>query len=273
MKTLIKKIVGKRGSQVVRRMLRLRHAKYLRAGRCNVCGKPTVFVGIHAFTLTQKKERNDLACARCGAIARNRAMAAAILDLYGGGAKSLRQLRKSAAFARLSVYNAGSVGALHDALAGLPGYVCSEYFPGVPAGSFRDGTRCEDLQALSFADATFDLALSEDVMEHVRRPKTALQEVRRVLKPGGYCVFTVPIYGAETVVRVDTTTDVDVDLLPRLYHSDALRKDGVLAYHDFGRDIVELCASQGFEARLVEYEARKDDWACADVVVAKKVAG
>lgn len=49
-----------------------------------------------------------------------------------------------------------------------------------------------DLTALPFADASFDLAFSIYVMEHIRDPKRFAQEVARVLKPGGRYLSLTP---------------------------------------------------------------------------------
>jgi SAM-dependent methyltransferase len=45
---------------------------------------------------------------------------------------------------------------------------------------------------LPFPDASFDLALSDYVIEHVERPIRFLSEARRVLKPGGAYLFRTP---------------------------------------------------------------------------------
>lgn len=44
---------------------------------------------------------------------------------------------------------------------------------------------------LPFADASFDLAISWDVVEHVQNPAQLLAELARVLKPGGRVLLTV----------------------------------------------------------------------------------
>lgn len=47
-----------------------------------------------------------------------------------------------------------------------------------------------DMNAI--ADESFDCVIACDVLEHVPDHIGAIREVYRVLKPGGYCVFTVP---------------------------------------------------------------------------------
>ena len=49
---------------------------------------------------------------------------------------------------------------------------------------------------LPFGDATFDLIVSFQVLEHTQIPEMVLQETVRVLKPGGYIHFVVPNYNS-----------------------------------------------------------------------------
>lgn len=48
------------------------------------------------------------------------------------------------------------------------------------------------LDALPFADGTFDLVVMKHVLEHTPQPQTALGEVHRVLRLGGAVVIAVP---------------------------------------------------------------------------------
>lgn len=45
---------------------------------------------------------------------------------------------------------------------------------------------------LSYPDAAFDLLVSCEVIEHVGKPERMVQEIARVLRPGGYAVMTFP---------------------------------------------------------------------------------
>lgn len=49
-------------------------------------------------------------------------------------------------------------------------------------------------EALAFDDCSFDVVLSNDVLEHVTSPPKVLEESCRVLKPGGLVVFNIPNY-------------------------------------------------------------------------------
>ena len=156
--------------------------------------------------------------------------------------------------AGLKIYEAQSDGAIHSVLRRFPGYVCSEYFDEVPAGEMGpSGIRCEDLQALSFADETFDLVITQDVLEHVREPYRALGEIRRVLKPGGYHLFTVPLNMSrmDTIPLVDVSSKEDRFPAPAVYHRDSIRLEGTLVYNDFGMDLLTTIDSQGMETRTV----------------------
>jgi SAM-dependent methyltransferase len=56
--------------------------------------------------------------------------------------------------------------------------------------------------ALPLPDASFDLVLCAETLEHVRDVQLLLSEARRVLRPGGRLALTVPAHGRLTGVKV-----------------------------------------------------------------------
>jgi SAM-dependent methyltransferase len=51
-----------------------------------------------------------------------------------------------------------------------------------------------DICGMPFSDASFDVVLATDVIEHVEDDQLALTELVRVLKPGGLAIITVPAF-------------------------------------------------------------------------------
>ena len=61
------------------------------------------------------------------------------------------------------------------------------------------GTVRSDGHNLPFHNATFDRIIASEVMEHVRDDITAMNEMARVLRPGGTIAVTVPAFGPERI--------------------------------------------------------------------------
>ena len=57
-----------------------------------------------------------------------------------------------------------------------------------------EGVQVGEVEALPFEDASFDLILATDVLEHVEDDLVALREMRRVAASGGHLLATVPAY-------------------------------------------------------------------------------
>lgn len=231
------------------------------AGRCNICGARTRFAYMDPALF-----RESLLCGSCRATSRYRSIARGLLiafeRLAGVRASSLASLPRRAA-RRLAVYdtqvpfdNGASAYPIPWRLEALPwiDLSLSTYRGADPEGApLAARTTNQNLERLTFPDASFDVVVTSDVMEHVRLDDRAHREIRRVLRPGGYYVFTVPHFrDRETLVRVRIVDPADPtqdeELLPREYHGDANSEDGrALAYRGYGTDLDETLARLGFE--------------------------
>jgi SAM-dependent methyltransferase len=56
-----------------------------------------------------------------------------------------------------------------------------------------------DLLALPFPDASFDVVMASEVLEHIPADELAMAEIARVVRPGGRVAVTVPRYWPERV--------------------------------------------------------------------------
>jgi 2-polyprenyl-3-methyl-5-hydroxy-6-metoxy-1,4-benzoquinol methylase len=152
----------------------------------------------------------------------------------------------------LRIYETQAGGPIHGVLKGYDGYVCSEFSRTNPVFPFEETrVRSENLEALSFGDNSFDVVISQDVFEHLHDPEAGFLEVRRVLKPGGVHIFTVPLHqGRLTRRRVEDAGGTERFLLPPVYHGDALRRRSSLVYTDFGDDLPERLEALGLPTRV-----------------------
>ncbi|WP_439594862.1 methyltransferase domain-containing protein [Falsiroseomonas sp.] len=218
--------------------------------RCTVCGSARL-TPIEGADL-----RESIRCTSCFALGRSQAVARVLLDRFGqGGEESLAELRRGEPALRL--HELGFVGGIAETLRGWGGYSSSEYFDDVPPGQTGpQGVRCEDVTRLTFADESFDIVLSQDVMEHVPDPRRGFAETFRVLRPGGAHIFTIPQNRdlRHSVTRTRLGPQGLKHLLPAAYHGDPVREGGALVFTDFGLDLPELIESVGFTLR--EHEVR-----------------
>jgi SAM-dependent methyltransferase len=141
---------------------------------------------------------------------------------------------------------------------------CSEYVGDATVGGTVDwrGLRHEDLTHLSFEDRQFDVVLSFDVLEHVPDYRKALQEIRRVLKPEGYCFITAP-FGTSldrNLVRAEVENNGEVrHLLPPEYHGDPLNPGkGALCYYTFGWELLDNMRASGFADAFIRFSWSSD---------------
>jgi SAM-dependent methyltransferase len=167
----------------------------------------------------------------------------------GDDITSLRDL--ATASVDLALYSASASGYLHHFLAGRPDCEFSDYIDDVEPGErISEHATCQDLQRLTFPDASFELVVTEDVFEHVRDDQQGFREVARVLRSGGKHIFTIPMFlDRPMLTRVDTSGEEDVHLLEPEYHGDPVR-GLILAYRTYGIDLFSRLAELGFHTEL-----------------------
>jgi SAM-dependent methyltransferase len=165
-------------------------------------------------------------------------------------ASTMEAARHEALLPSIHVAEINSCGALHTVLARLPNLAYSEYIPE------RSSVRHEDLLALTYPDASFDVVLHSDTLEHTPNVDQALAEIRRVLKPGGVSIFTVPIVrdGRKTVVRAELRDGSTHHILEPSYHGGSRQTTKqYLVYYEFGADFTARLSGAGFDVTLYEH--------------------
>lgn len=129
----------------------------------------------------------------------------------------------------------------------------SEYFPDYKFGEMVQThvmpVRNEDVTQLSFADASLNIVLCFDVLEHVPDYRLALREFYRVLDKGGQLVVSVPFsFRQETTIRARLDKAGNIEhLVEPCYHGDPLSDQGVLSYYDFGMELLDDMRDAGFQ--------------------------
>jgi len=241
------------------------------SGRCNVCGNRTIFSYQDNENI---KYRNSLTCNECFTISRYRSIARGILkaikDLRSIESESIRDLINSysnvSSSKRLEIYDT-QVPFYYKSCYPIPDMLSECKWINVQTSIFRPQERLgvnfgpntsnQNLEQLTFLDNSFDIVVTSDVMEHVRLDDRAHQEIRRVLKPEGVYLFTVP-HGRvkpEGLIRVAVTDPLDPSkdqfILEKEYHGDANSPEHKsLSYRVYGTNLDKYLERLGF---TVEY--------------------
>ena len=148
------------------------------------------------------------------------------------------------------MHNTSAKGTIFKALGSAPNIIHTEFYDDVERGGRKNGILNQDLQALTFADGSIDLVISEDVFEHVPDFRAGFSEVHRVLKRGGAHIFTIPYYTVRKtrdLFRMENGKRILIE--PIEYHGDPIRGQ-IPCYTHFGYDIQQILNNMGFDARV-----------------------
>ncbi len=227
--------------------------------RCYACGnknKP-VFTQIinddlaNVWCLDRKQRhlfdiRESTSCDNCGSSLRSSLQARAICSVLSPRSTSLTEAVSSEEVERLKIAEINFCGALHNIIKNLPNLHYSEYRP-------DDKTiRQEDLNALSYKDNSFDLVITSETIEHVPDWEVALREIRRVLKPGGFHIFTVPaIMSRRTKTKAKIEKGKIINIEEPSYHGcNRSKTDDYLVFTEFGIDFRKKIDNIGYSTAL-----------------------
>jgi SAM-dependent methyltransferase len=137
-----------------------------------------------------------------------------------------------------------------------PGFIGSEFAQTEAEVARLLPIRSEDLGALSFGDATFDLVSTNEVLEHVPSIDQCLREIARVLVPGGWHIGTVPFRfnSPDSQVKAKLVNGQLVHLVETPeYHGNPMRAEGSLVFELPGWDILDRCRAAGFASASMKY--------------------
>jgi len=118
-----------------------------------------------------------------------------------------------------------------------------------------------DICNLPFKDNNFDVILCNHVLEHIPDDTKAMQELFRILKPGGFGVFQIP----QDLSREFTFEDNSI--------TDKKERAKIFGQYDhvrvYGRDYFNKLRSIGFKVEEVDYTATFTDEEIAKYSLAK----
>jgi FkbH-like protein len=181
-------------------------------------------------------------------LSRHRAM----LDL-------IRAMPMSDAHGKVRIYAAEASSVLAMQLRGrYPRFIGSEYLPENPEILFP--IEHQDVTKLTYPSSCFDIAVTQEVLEHVPDLSAALRELGRILRPGGVMLSTFPWRYMDNVTQIMARlVDGRVEHLVQTpeYHHDPHRPEGVLVFQAPGWDILETARKCGFSrAEFVLYSTK-----------------
>jgi SAM-dependent methyltransferase len=220
------------GLAVMETLLTLRALLFL--GRRHVC--PCCGWSLRTFTHggASMRPRPSGYCPRCNAKARHRRDWLFLKENTGLFTDQLRLLHVAPKFA------------LSRRFAKLPNleYQAVDIVPGPYI------TLVGDVTSLPLSDEDFDAVICIHVLEHVAKDRTAIDEIYRVLRPGGWALISVPI-------RLDQNTYEDSTITSPAGRKAAFGETSHVRF--YGRDLADRLEAAGFEVTIHKADALDPD--------------
>ena len=179
--------------------------------------------------------RPNAKCPECGAVERHR-----LLWKYLNDKTNFRT------WDNINLLHFAPEKVFHKIFSTLP----IHYFPCVlfPEDFYlKDGVKVQkgDITAIPFEDNFFDVEICSHVLEHIEDDRRAMSELYRVMKPGGWGIFQVPIdYSLEKTYEDFSITSLE-----------GRKKAFGQEYHVrwYGNDYKDRLASVGFKVTVDNY--------------------
>ena len=190
-------------------------------GWCPICRVETTFTSNDSWL------SENYICKRCNSLPRHRALVA-VLDQIAPAWKTM------------AIHESSPTNPFFTRL--CPGYSYSFYFEDIPLGTSKGSIRCENLERLTFEDGTFDIFVTQAVLEHVLDPPSALKEIMRVLREGGIHVFSAPKqkHLTRSYPRAVSEGASVRHLCEPIYHGDPVGDGKTLVTWDYGANFDDL---------------------------------
>jgi SAM-dependent methyltransferase len=222
----LKSLVPQRHRRRYRTLVRRARGLALRGDgvTCPCCGH-----SFRRFLPWGRPKRMNAMCPHCGALERHR-----FLWLY-------LQREKRILSTPLRLLHVAPEPTIRGHLQPLPAlrYVTIDRFN-------DDVTARCDLHELPFADGSFDAAICYHVLEHVDDDRRCMREIHRILKPGGWAVFEVPIRRSEPRTHEDPSVTDPRERFRLFGQEDHVRR--------YGMDFFTRLAEAGFGVKPGRYD-------------------
>lgn len=214
----------------------------LTLGVCPCCKRKTLFIAYDYWF------RDCYRCLWCLTVPRERAVMKVLKD-------------KRPEYAKLKIHECSpGKRTRRQLMKECEDYTFSFFYDNVCLGKIMEnGASNQNLENMTFEDNTFDIFITQDVMEHINDPMKAFSEIARVLKPGGVHIFTTPIYHFQkTRARIAIENEKVVNILPAVYHGDPINEEGCLVTYDWGYDIAEFIENASrMKSEIIEFKKSK----------------
>lgn len=199
---------------------------FVQKGFCPCCEKETIFLAKNSWL------RDNLLCTNCNCIPRERAITKVLTQKF----PNFEQL----AIHESSPCNRGLSLKLKQY---CKNYCATQFYPNKKTGDIIDGFRNENLECQTFPDESFDIVVTQDVMEHIYNPAKAFQEIARTLKHGGAHIFTVPLINKTNPTEIWATKNENGTpnfIHTPEYHGNPIDSCGSPVTMHWGYDIVDF---------------------------------